>query len=462
MKEPLVPPDLTGHRRRLTGAAAVVLTAGALLATAGSAFAGTFFAVPDADSPAVSPPPPSQPTRANGNTKYTTRLYGKDAFHEAVSVTQLVYPAEGPTGVNTSYPDDRPRALTLLTPDDPLTAITATPLIHFPDNAPVLYVTRNGIPAVTRNEIRRLKPVGIGRHDDVQAFVVGGAANPGVLAALRKLGLKYHALPASDPATLADKVDKLYGSIQNPDQGYPIMSGSATGEGSTIADVVIGSTDGTAWKYLLPATHWVSHMPTGLQWVTKDSVPQPTIDALKRRGGHAQIYVYGGPGVISSSVVRELGQYGNVSRITEDDGVAFNNPPPNTPLTTAVAFAKMWDPVGMMGWNIVGPGHGFTLVRPYDWQGAVGSAILSHLGFHAPLLLSNKRRTLPTVLDGYYKEVAPAFLISPADGPYNMTYVIGDYRKISWKQQAQIDHDSGMANRRDPGQDTGGAYQPPE
>jgi hypothetical protein len=416
--------------------------------------------VPSDDSAAVSPPPPSQPTRANGNTKHTTRLYGKDAFHEAVAVTQLVYPADGPSGEDTSYPDDRPRALTLVTPDDALTAISATPLIHFPDNAPVLYVTRSGIPTVTRNEIRRLAPVGIGRDNDVQAFVVGGAANPGVLGALRQLGLKYETVTGSDPATLANNVDMLYGSIENPDQGYPIMSGSATGEGSTTADVVIGST--AAWQYILPATHWVSHMPTALLWVTPDGVPQATIDALERRMGHAQIYVYGGPGVVSPSIVRQLSNYGNVSRITEDDGVAYNHATPNTPLTTAIAFSKMWDPVGMMGWNIVGPGHGFTLVRPNDWQGAVGSAILSHLGFHAPLLLTNNGRTLPSALDGYYKEVAPAFLVSPADGPYNMTYVIGDYRKISWHEQAQIDHDSGMTNRRLPGQDTGGAYQPPE
>jgi hypothetical protein len=455
-----MPPDHAGRRRRST-VLAVLLALGALLVTAGSASASrTFFATPQGDSPAVAPPPPSQPTRANGNTKYTTRLFGKDPFHEAVAVTQLVYPADGPTGVNTSYPDDRPRALTLVTPDDPLTAITATPLIHFPDNAPVMYVTRDGIPKVTRDEIQRLKPVGIGRHDDVQAFVVGAAANPGVLSALRQLGLKYETVTGSDPATLADNVDQLYGSIQNPDQGYPVMNNTATGEGSSTADVVIGST--SAWKYILPATHWVSHMPTGLLWVTQNSVPQPTIDALKRRNGNAQIYIYGGPGVVSPQVFRELSNYGHVSRITEDDGVAYNTPVPNKPLTTALAFSKMWDPVGMMGWNIVGPGHGFTLVRQNNWQGAVGSAILSHLGFHAPLLLTNKSGTLPAALGTYYKEVAPAFLISPADGPYNMTYVIGDYGSISWHQQATIDHDSGMANRRDPAQGTGGAYQPPE
>jgi hypothetical protein len=454
-----MPPDLTTRLRRLSGAA-VVLAIAALLVIAGSALArASHRQSPSSDDAAVSPPPPSQPTRANGNTKHTTRLYGKSAFQKAVAVTQHVYPADGPTGEDDSYPDDRPRAVTLLTNDDALTAITATPLIHFPDNAPVLYVTHDGIPTITRNEIKRLKPVGIGRHDDVEAFAVGGAANPGVLADLRQLGLKTETVTANDAPTLADKVDQLYGSIANPDQGYPIMSNSATGEGSTTADVVVGST--SAWQYLLPATHWVSHMPTGLLWVTPNGVPQPTIDALKRREGHAQIYIYGGPGVVSSQVFKTLSKYGNVSRITEDDGVAYNHPVPNTPLSTAVAFSKMWDPVGMMGWNIVGPGHGFTLVRQDDWQGAVGSAILSHLGFHAPLLVTNNSGTLPTLLDGYYKEVAPAFLVSPADGPYNMTYIIGSYGKISWHQQVQIDHDSGMANRRDPSQITGGGYQPP-
>ena len=52
---------------------------------------------------------------------------------------------------------------------------------------------------------------------------------------------------------LANKVDQLYGSIANPDQGFPIMSTSATGEGSTIADVVVGSI--SSWQYSLPATH---------------------------------------------------------------------------------------------------------------------------------------------------------------------------------------------------------------
>jgi hypothetical protein len=52
---------------------------------------------------------------------------------------------------------------------------------------------------------------------------------------------------------------------------------------------------------------------------------------------------------------------------------------------------------------------------------AVGSAILSRLGFHAPLLFTDDSNTLPSALDGYFKQVAPTFLVTPADGPYNMT-----------------------------------------
>jgi hypothetical protein len=46
---------------------------------------------------------------------------------------------------------------------------------------------------------------------------------------------------------------------------------------------------------------------------------------------------------------------------------------------------------------------------------------LSHLGFHAPLLLTSDAMSLPDDLDSYFTMVSPSFLNSPADGPYNMT-----------------------------------------
>jgi hypothetical protein len=112
----------------------------------------------------------------------------------------------------------------------------------------------------------------------------------------------------------------------------------------------------------------------------------------------------------------------------------------------------------MVGWSINGPGHGFTLVNENNWQGAVASAPLSHLGFHAPLLLTNSSTTLPADVQSYLQGVAPTFLTSPADGPYNMTYVVGSWNQINWLEQSRIDYISEMSNRRVYNNDTGSRY----
>jgi hypothetical protein len=399
------------------------------------------------------PPPPSEPTLApTYTTKTTTRIYGRNPFEEAVSVTQHIWPAALPENApneNNNDPD-RPWGVTLVTPDDPLTGITATPLIHFPDDAPILFVTSTGIPEPTLDELKRLGDTGISRYHDVDAFLVGAAANSGVEAQLKAIGMKYVEVTGHDIPTLADNVDKLYGSIENPDTGVPTMPG--------VEDVFVGSLDGKDWQYVLPATHFVAHMPIALQWVHRDAIPDPTVDALKRREGKARIYLFGGPNQISAGVAKQLYRYGEVIRITNDDPVAFNAPPKDSPEATAIFFAKMWDPMGMVGWKITGPGHGFTLVNVDDWEGAVASAPLSHLGFHAPLLLTDSATTLPPVLDAYLTSVSPTFLNTPADGPYNMTYVVGSWNQISWEEQARVDYVSEMHNRRVYDSNTGGTY----
>ncbi|HEX4719767.1 MAG TPA: hypothetical protein VH300_14670 [Thermoleophilaceae bacterium] len=411
------------------------------------------FGVPGGKADYSVPPPPGQPTLVPTiGTKTTQRLYGANPFQEAVSVTQHVWPAalrENAPNENNNDPD-RPWGVTLVTPDDPLTAITAVPLLHFPNDAPILYVTKSGIPKVTLNEIKRLGDTGISRYHNVDAFLLGAAANSAVENQLKALGLKYSAITAPNVPALANTVDKVYGGIENPDTGVPNMENGAE-------NVMIGSMQ--SYQYVLPATHWVAHMASGLLWVNQKSIPQATIDALKRRNGHANIYLFGGPQQISGAVAKQLSHYGMVVRITNDDIVAFNADPKDTAVDTAIAFAKMWEPTGMVGWKITGPGHGFTLVNENDWQGAVASAPLSHLGFHAPLLFTDSSGKLPPQLEAYYKSVAPTYVNTPADGPYNMSYVIGSWNQITWPLQANVDYVSEMGNRRLWNTTTGGSYQ---
>jgi len=93
-----------------------------------------------------------------------------------------------------------------------------------------------------------------------------------------------------------------------------------------------------------------------------------------------------------------------------------------------------------------------------DWPAAVASAPLSHIGFHAPLLLTDSADTLPKAVEDYFTMVAPSYLNTPAQGPYNMTYVLGTFDQISWPQQAKIDFISEMSNRRVWKQSTGSMY----
>jgi len=149
------------------------------------------FGAPTGNGDFKVPPPPEQPTLVPTiGTKTTQRLYGANPFEEAVSVSQHIWPAAVPENAPAENDNDpvRPWGLTLLMPDDPLTAITATPLIHFPDDAPVLYVTKDGIPEVTLNEIKRLGDTGISRYNNVDAFLVGAAANSAVESQLKSDG----------------------------------------------------------------------------------------------------------------------------------------------------------------------------------------------------------------------------------------------------------------------------------
>lgn len=405
--------------------------------------------------------PPGQPSASIAFTQYTTRLYGNDPYEKAVSVTRHVYtatlPVDAPNEANVS--PDRPWAVTLVTPDDPLAAISAVELVHFPNNAPILFVDDTGIPDVTLNEIERLQPVGVKRGGDVQAYLVGAAANQAVESQLDQLGLKYQTVTGADEFDLANQIDIVYGMVQNPPTGVPQMMTSATFGGNGIQNVFIGSTQ--AYEFTLPITHWISHMPGPMLWVdpTASTLPDATVEALQRRNGKATIYVMGSSAEVSDELFNLLPQYGVVTRLTNDDSVAFNEPPAITAESTALAFAQMWDPVGMVGWNAVGPGHGFTIINTSDWQAAAGSAILSHMGFHAPLLLTDSATELPADVTTFLSKVQPNFMVSPGDGPYNMFYIIGSYDDISWETQVTIDLSQEIANRHD---STGGSlYVPP-
>jgi hypothetical protein len=75
------------------------------------------------------------------------------------------------------------------------------------------------------------------------------------------------------------------------------------------------------------------------------------------------------------------------------------------------------------------------------------------------LLLTDDAQHLSQPVADYLDLVRPTFTVTPAEGPYNRLYVIGDYSKISWMAQVEMNSSQEMANRHDA--PNGSTYLPP-
>ncbi|HKQ05604.1 MAG TPA: hypothetical protein VJ464_10760 [Blastocatellia bacterium] len=89
------------------------------------------------------------------------------------------------------------------------------------------------------------------------------------------------------------------------------------------------------------------------------------------------------------------------------------------------------------GWGIAEAGHNFTFVNPDDWQQAVTGSLLSHLGKHGPMILTQPEG-LGEGAVRYLEMVRPTWG-TPPDQLNNHGWILGGTDKISWPAQADID-----------------------
>ncbi|MCH1642135.1 cell wall-binding repeat-containing protein [Paenibacillus timonensis] len=333
-------------------------------------------------------------------SKNTTRINTDDPIQAAVLISQTLWMA--------TSEDNRPGSVILTSLDNWQNAVLSADLIHHPSNGPILFVNQDGIPEVTANEMKRLKPKGVEGNRGVQAILVGDLDEK-VAKQTKELGFKMDSVTADNPAALGKAIDAYYAKIA----------------GETPASVIIGSMD--RQEYTMPAINWIAHMPEPLLYVKKDEVPQETKEALQLREGKANIYILGPESVISAQVENELNQYGATQRISGED-----------PYTNAVAFAKYKDPKTGFGWGITTPGHNFSFVNSDSPNLAIAAAPFSHLGKHAPLLWTSKD-SMPESVMSYVMSVQPKFEKSPTEGPYNHAWLTGTVSTISEAAQGEID-----------------------
>ncbi|HEX5192892.1 MAG TPA: cell wall-binding repeat-containing protein [Solirubrobacteraceae bacterium] len=340
-------------------------------------------------------------------TRNTTRVPGSGPVADAAGVALAVYPSVA-SGTH-------PTAVTIAPTDDWEAALASSVLMAPPIHAPVLLSGHKALPAPTADALKHLAPTGSGSVSGAQVVLVGDVPKPS--------GLRAATIGGSDPYAAAAQIDRF--------------ATAATG-GHASPDVVIASTADPA--YAMPAAGWAAESGDPILFVSPKSIPKPTVQALKAHG-KPRIYVLGPPNVVSDALVKQLGSYGKVKRVSGSD-----------PSANSVAFAVYRDPgckfgqacahlPGSFGWAMRSPGHGYTLLNPSQPLAAAASAALSGSGDYGPQLLVDNGSTLSKPVLNYFLNYAtPGYTQEgPTAAVYNHAWVIGNTATISVTAQAEAD-----------------------
>ncbi len=325
-------------------------------------------------------------------TKNTTRVAGADPVADAAGVALAVFPSTG--GV------EGPDAVTLVNGGDWPSGIAAASLMAPPVQAPILISATDSVPSLTADAMQALAPAGSAATDGHQVLAIGSAATPS--------GVRVERVSGGNPAELAAAIERLREALTGQPPQHILLLGSEQP------------------RYAMPAAAWAARSGDPVLFVERDSVPEPTLEAL-RRADHAPVYALGPPAAISDEVLKRVGEVSSsVARVGAED-----------PVQNATAFARYVN--GSFGWNVNDPGHGFVIAsdsRPLD---AAAAAALSASGDWGPLLLTDDPGRVPSALHGYLLDLKPGYISDPTRAVYNHIWLIGDQDAISVGFQAQVD-----------------------
>jgi hypothetical protein len=351
-------------------------------------------------------------------TRNTTRISGPDPVSDAAAAALATHPPA---------PEAAPVSAAVLVPDDGWQAgVAASVFAGPPTRWPVLVSQDGAVPDATTQALAQLNPRGGQTPGGAAVYSAGGATVPS--------GLKAQQIPGDSPAAIANSVDQL--------RQHAV--------GTEPEHILLVSSDEAG--YSMPAAAWAARSGDPVLFTGSDSVPAPTLAAL-RRHATATVYVLGPESVISRSVIQQVGR---VSARVQRVGATG-------PVQNALLFARYSD--GSFGWGINDPGHGLELAnsdRPLD---AAAAATLASSGKWGPLLITDTADALPPELRSFFLDIKPGYEADPTRAVYNHVWLMGDATAIGGQVQAEIDELAelapvGAASTGNQGTASGGAAQP--
>jgi putative cell wall-binding protein len=335
-------------------------------------------------------------------TLNTTRICATNPIDTAIEVSRI------------GFTNMRPNAVILINKNEAFDGIAATPIVHHPINASILYTDGNSLSKETLNEIQRLSPKG---YKGVHVILVGNISKD-VSSELRNHGFRTHHIAGHNHYETACIIPSIRGKFKN----VIIISGEDYSEG-----IISG--------------YWSAHHGDPILFVQKNRIPKCTLEAINKMND-INIYVLGSTKTVSKAVENYLSNLDNVKNLERIDG--------ETPYDIAVNFAKYKDPKTEFGWNRnYRDGHSFTFGNLNYPMEIIAGVLFAHMGKHTPPLLIGED-TIPSVVGEYIKSIKP---MPPKDmprPPFMHGFILGSTKKVSYDTQLiiedilSIDHEMKM------------------
>lgn len=336
------------------------------------------------------------------DTADTTRVLGSNPIEFNVYVTKMIYPSP--------EVEWRPNAVILV----PLTTyhygLLASPIIHFPINAPLMFTDPNSLNPEIYLEILRLSPTG--KNVPAKIIIVGPVSSY-VEMQLRNAGFSTIRIMGADPVSTAGEAMEFR---------YRIPPESMEG----MENIMIVPYDSPIG--CIHAAYFSAHMGVPILFTFKDRLPEVTRQKISKYSDR-NVFVIGGELSITNQVISEIKAIskGKVDRIGG-----------NTPYDCAINFAKYHSEEGMFGWNInTRDGWAFCFGTPNSWAENLSACVFAHLGKHAPLLYIEPDR-VPENVKQYILSVHPLEM-HPPKPPFMHGFILGGPERISHNAQVKLE-----------------------
>lgn len=185
--------------------------------------------------------------------------------------------------------------------------------------------------------------------------------------------------------------------------------------------------------YALPAAYTAAFFRAPVVPVEEGSMPRSLQDALEgaESAGNEKVVLVAAPeDLLSDSSLEELGAYGEVSRVADE----------NIYKHSLLWARSRWD---NFGWGMDETYHfdayyNFVLANPETPEFAAAGIPMAYQGNYGPLLYTNPG-DLNDYVDQYFWRLSPDFFNFPSDGPFMNVRVVGDVESVSYDAQARAD-----------------------